>query len=508
LSWTNSSWRSSALTLVLLVLLAACTPLQPQERSADPVAARSNDVFWQSLQPGFEGDWHVLLNRGLDALDWRLLAIDSARDSIDIQTFLLEPDALGAAVLEHLIAAAERGVRVRFLIDDSFLQGRDELIMFVHRHDNMEFRVFNPYQRRTSNVFTRQILNLAEFSRLDHRMHNKAMIVDGQVAIVGGRNLADEYFGLHAEANFRDLELLVGGPIVDDISRAFAQYWNDPWSVAIDSLSHVTPEHVSREQLAQTAAEVAVLHAERDDAALRSAWTAATAFALPGRSRLLIDRPPEDNPALVKEAPVLVAHELMALIDSAKEEIVVISAYLIPTPVLEDAVRRAEERGVEVRLLTNSIRSNNHLTAHSAYRNHIEALMSHGASLYEVRVDAEDRPFYIRTPIAEKHLALHAKALIVDHDRVFIGSANLDPRSLRINTEMGLWVESRELNASLRSAVERDFADGNAWRLQFDEAGRVNWVSRNDVLTLQPAASTLQQIEDWFFAHLPIEDEL
>jgi putative cardiolipin synthase len=203
-----------------------------------------------------------------------------------------------------------------------------------------------------------------------------------------------------------------------------------------------------------------------------------------------------------------VAHELMALIDSAKEEIVVISAYLIPTPVLEDAVRRAEERGVEVRLLTNSIRSNNHLTAHSAYRNHIEALMSHGASLYEVRVDAEDRPFYIRTPIAEKHLALHAKALIVDHDRVFIGSANLDPRSLRINTEMGLLVESRELNASLRSAVERDFADGNAWRLQFDEAGRVNWVSRNDVLTLQPAASTLQQIEDWFFAHLPIEDEL
>jgi putative cardiolipin synthase len=205
---------------------------------------------------------------------------------------------------------------------------------------------------------------------------------------------------------------------------------------------------------------------------------------------------------------VLVAQELMALLDSAEREVLIISAYLIPTPALEDAVRRAEARGVEVRLLTNSIRSNNHLSAHSAYRNHIASLMSGGAALFEVRVDAEDRPYYIRSPVAEKRLALHAKALIVDDDKVFIGSANLDPRSLRINTEMGLLVSSRPLNAALREAVERDFADGNAWSLRFDSEGRVNWVSGEDVLAAQPADSTLQRIEDWFFAQLPIEDEL
>ena len=411
-------------------------------------------------------------------------------------------------MLEHLIAAADRGVRVRFLIDDSFLQGRDELIMMIHRHDNMEFRVFNPYRRRTGDVYTRQLLNLAEYHRLDHRMHNKAMVVDGQVAIVGGRNLADEYFGLHAEANFRDLELLVGGPIVGDLSQAFADYWNDQWSIPIDSLSHVEPRHATRERLAATAAEVAQLHAERDRDALRNFWSEITAKALPGSTSLLVDEPPRDNPALAAEAPVEVAHALLALVEAAREEIIVVSAYFIPTAVLEEAVRRAEERGVEVRLLTNSIRSNNHLVAHSAYRNHIEALMSHGAELYEVRVDAEDRPFYIRSPISEKQLALHAKVLIVDHDRVFIGSANLDPRSLRINTEMGLLVDSPELNARVRAAVEKDFADGNAWRLQFDESGRVNWISGDEVLTAQPAESMLQRIEDWFFAHLPVEDEL
>ena len=202
------------------------------------------------------------------------------------------------------------------------------------------------------------------------------------------------------------------------------------------------------------------------------------------------------------------ADALYALLDSAQREIVIVSAYLIPTPVLEDAVRRAEARGVEVRLLTNSIRSNNHLVAHSAYRNHITSLMRHGASLHEVRVFAEDRPVYIRSPVAEKQLALHAKALLVDDDRVFIGSANLDPRSLRINTEMGLLVESPAVNAALRAALDRDFAEANAWRLQMNAAGTVTWVSGDEVLTAQPAASTLQRVEDWFFAHLPIEDEL
>jgi putative cardiolipin synthase len=195
------------------------------------------------------------------------------------------------------------------------------------------------------------------------------------------------------------------------------------------------------------------------------------------------------------------------MFDGAVEEIIIVSAYLIPTPELEGAVERAIARGVRVRMLTNSIRSNNHLTAHSAYRNHIEALLGNGAELHEVRIDARDRHLYMLSPVSDKELMLHSKTLIIDRDKVFIGSANLDPRSLRINTEMGLLIRSAELNAALRAVVTPDFSPANAWELRLDGSDVV-WVSDRVTLTNQPAASTMQRIEDWFFAHLPLEDEL
>lgn len=497
------------ITLLAGVLLAAaCAPLQPVEMADERAVDSVDSELWTTLQPALDSDWHVLLNRGLVALDWRLTAIDSAAKSIDLQTFLLKPDAVGAAVLEHLLAAADRGVEVRFLIDDTFLNGQDELVMYMHEHDNIRLRVFNPFERRVDDMLTRQLLNIGEFQRLDHRMHNKAMIVDGRVAIVGGRNLADEYFGIHSEANFRDLEVMVGGAIVRDISQSFADYWNDDWSFPLERLSHVQVRHMDREVLAERAAPLAMLHRERTETELARRWTARLADSVQAKSILLVDEPPEGNPADAAEAPVQLANDLVDLIDEAREEVVMISAYLIPTPVLEEAVRRAEKRGVTVRLLTNSITSNNHLMAHSAYRNHIQTLMGHGAELFEVRSDAQDRAIYIRNPVSNKSLGLHAKALILDRHRVFIGSANLDPRSLRINTEMGLLVESEEFNASMRSAVAADFATVNSWKLTFDSAGGVVWVSGDDVLMAQPADSSLQRIEDWFFAHLPIEDEL
>jgi putative cardiolipin synthase len=205
---------------------------------------------------------------------------------------------------------------------------------------------------------------------------------------------------------------------------------------------------------------------------------------------------------------VQLAAELSGMLDGARREIVIAFAYLVPTAQLEDAVRCAVSRGVSVRMLTNSLRSNNHLAAHSAYRNHIRTLLGHGASLHEVRIDARDRGLYMLAPIDRKTLSLHAKALVVDDDRVFIGSANLDPRSMRINTEMGLLVESRSLNAALRTALDVDFRTANAWQLQLDGSGRVLWVSDRETRTRIPAASPMQDLEDWFFGLLPIEEEM
>ena len=490
------------------LLAAACSSLQPVELPPEYTPAPTEAALWTTLSEQRPGDWYALLNDGPTALDWRLRAIDSATESIDLQTFLWSIDTVGAMVLDHLVAAADRGVEIKLLVDDSFLLGKDDILLELAHHPNIEYRLYNPYKRRSDSAVARQALNLAEFHRLDHRMHNKAMIVDNRVAIVGGRNLADEYFGLHAVANFRDMEVLVGGPIVLDVSAEFDNYWNDRWVVPIESVSHV--RHTAADlDAARAVREANVhLHAEQSAAERLEAWRDLVTNAVDGEATLFADRPPEENPAETSEAPIQVAHALMNMIDAANEEVLIVSAYLIPTPELEGAVRRAVERGVRIRMLTNSIRSNNHITAHSAYRNHIRTLLDNGAELHEVRIDADDRDIYMLAPIEEKKLALHAKALVIDRDKVFIGSANLDPRSLRINTEMGFLIESEALNAQVRSAIAPDFSKTNSWQLQLDERGKVVWVSHDVTLTEQPAGSLLQRIEDWFFSHLPLEDEL
>jgi putative cardiolipin synthase len=503
---TRHLWRSVFLGTALLA--AACSSLKPVDLPPEYTPGPASDELWTTLAEQRPGDWYALLNDGPTALDWRLRAIDSATESIDLQTFLWTVDTVGSLVLDHLVAAADRGVTVKLLVDDSFLLGQDDVLLELARHPNIEYRVYNPYKRRSDSVVTRQALNLAEFHRLDHRMHNKAMIVDNRVAIVGGRNLADEYFGLHAVANFRDLEVIVGGPIVLDISAEFDSYFNDRWSVPIESLSHVKHASADLDAARRVREENVHIHAEQTGAERLAAWRDLVANALDGKGTLFADKPPEENPAELGEAPVQVANALMAMIDGASEEVLIVSAYLIPTPELEGAVKRAVERGVRIRMLTNSIRSNNHLTAHSAYRNHIRTLLDNGAELHEVRIDATDRDIYMLSPIEEKKLALHAKALVIDSNKVFIGSANLDPRSLRINTEMGLLIDSSALNAEVRAAVTPDFSKANSWQLELDEGGEVVWVSHDVTLTEQPAGSVLQRIEDWFFSVLPIEDEL
>jgi putative cardiolipin synthase len=470
--------------------------------------APSDATLWQTLSEIRADNWFILLNDGKSALDWRLTAIDSAVDSIDLQTFLWDFDTAGSLILDRIVSAADRGVVVKILVDDTFLISEDRMLVALAEHPNIEYRVFNPSKHRASGLVSRQIFNISEFHRLDHRMHNKVMIVDNRIAIIGGRNLADEYFGLHTETNFRDLELLAGGPIVWEISTSFDDYFNDEWSLPIHMVSHINPNYTDLDAARHVRDPDSYDYDGITQEARRQRWINALRGAFRGDAFLFVDKPPVENPAAEASAPLQLAMRMIELFDKAEEEILIISAYLIPTIDLEGAVERAVQRGVDVRILTNSIRSNNHLAAHSAYRKHINELLANGAQLHEVRIDARDRHFYMFPPTDKKSLALHAKALVIDRDKVFIGSANLDPRSLRINTEMGLLVNSEALNAEVRSMVERDFSQDNAWHLKFDEDGDVIWVSGNVVLTSQPAASFMQRLEDWFFMHLPIEDEM
>jgi putative cardiolipin synthase len=503
-----SAIRRFAFSALLAVLASGCATLEPSDVAPEYASAPAETALWETVEEAASSDWHVLLNDGPTALDWRLRAIDSASQSIDFQTFLWHFDTVGAMVLDHVAKAADRGVRVRILIDDTFLVHEDSVLLALAEHPNIEYRVFNPFKRRSGGFATRQLLNLAEFGRLDHRMHNKAMVVDNRVAIVGGRNIADEYFGLDELANFRDLELLLGGEMVRKVSAAFDLYWNDRWSFPIEMLSHAEPSYVGLDEARTVATAASHLHGEETAAQRQARWLDAVADADTGETALYFDQPPEDNPKDRDEAPVQVANELVELFDTAESEIVLVSAYLIPTPHLEGAVERALDRGVRVRILTNSIRSNNHLAAHSAYRRHIDTLLGFGAEMHEVRSDAKDRQRYMVRPVDRKMLALHAKALVIDDDKVFVGSANLDPRSLRINTEMGLLVSSERFNQSLRQALEGDFSSANAWRLELQEDASVHWIADDQRLTSQPAASFMQRVEDWFLSHLPIEGEM
>ena len=492
---------------VAILLIAGCSTLAPVDLPDEYSMNPAQSELWAQLAAVRSDDWLHLLNTGEEAIDWRLRLIDSATQSLDLQTFLWKDDETGLQVLRYIYEAADRGVRVRILLDDTFTATHDEAIWDIDHHPNIEFRIYNPFAIRTSSIMVRQLLNLGDFSRVDHRMHNKVMVVDNYVAIVGGRNLADEYFGNHDDANFRDIEVLTAGPAVLLLSRQFDDYWNSGWSFPVDRIITVKPAMSPEEYEDWILTTVA--HGLNEDPAVRAAaWIQTARAAVAGEVLVLGDAPASQDPAAPEELPNQLSQELVDRMDGANEELILVSAYLIPTPELEQAIEQAEDRGVRVRILTNSLRSNNHVAAHSAYRHHVRRLVDHGAEVHEVRVFAKDRALYMDEPVGDKHLGLHSKLLLIDNHLSYIGSANLDPRSLRLNTEMGLLIKSSEFNKLVREVVDLDFHMRNAWHLQAQEDGSLRWIADDAVLDEQPAESTLQRLEDWFLSILPIEDEM
>lgn len=492
----------------LVVLLSGCQSLGPIELPDESAYAPSEAEQWLSLAEVREEDWFYVMNAGGQALEWRLRMIDSATHSIDLQTFLWTDDSAGRAILRHLMDAADRGVRVRLLLDDTFTSTHAEDIWNVDHHPNISYRVYNPFSRRSSHMVLRQLMNLGDFSRLDHRMHNKVLIVDNRAVMVGGRNQADEYFGWSEGANFRDLELLCYGEIAEDLSDLFDGFWNNDWSFPEAMVIEQAKGWQTPEAYAAWLHSVSepVLNEPATDRA--SAWVELAAQAMPANYRVLADVPAPTQPGVVEEFPNQLAAELVELFDQAEHELIIVTAYLIPTPELEAAVLRAEARGVQVRILTNSLRSNNHLSAHSAYRKHIHTLLEAGVDLHEVRAFAKDRARYMEDPVEAKRLGLHAKFGLIDDRYAVIGSANMDPRSLRLNTELALLLDSPELNEQLRELIAVDFDLSNAWHVQLQPDGSLRWVGNDVVLDAPPADSAFQNLEDWFLSHLPIEGEL
>ena len=497
---------SKFLILVLTVMLAgACATLEPQrdrskEQALDPAPLES----WPGLAPFADENRLVPLNRGGLALDWRLRALRSATRSIDLQTFIWKGDSVGLAVLREIVAAAERGVRIRVLLDDSFLVHADDALRALSQHENISYRIYNPAAQRDGGMVMRQIENLNDFERINHRMHNKLLVVDGRVAIMGGRNQANEYFGYESQHTFRDFELVLAGPFVTHLSDVFDLYWNNPWSLPVEDLPG-SEDHWDFSSIKRWLAEQGKKHGkladpEKDD------WAVFFSLGYPAGINLLVDTPPDERPEL--DTPVQLADELVRRMDQVERDMILVSAYFIPTEQLTAAIERAVQRGVRVRIFTNSLGANNHVSAHAAYAAHRPALLRAGAEIYELRPDAVSRGYYLDPTVVDARLGLHEKGALFDDCCLFVGSANLDPRSLRLNTEIGLLIDSPGLNSRIRQMLATDLLPPNAWKVELDQAGELVWIGPEGEQRHTPPASFYLRMESWFFGLLPIEGQM
>lgn len=515
---TDSFLRQLAAILAIVVVIAGCAHKLPKDVPAPPdqvalPAAESGvldtigDAVDARLAPGESGYW--LLDENEQALNTRLAIIDHAVSSLDVQYFIWESDETGVLFGQRLLEAADRGVRVRILMDDLGLTDSSDGIAALDYHPNIEVRIYNPWDARGSTLRkgSEFIFNT---SRLNQRMHNKILAADNRFVIIGGRNIGNRYFGLYDAYVQNDLDVLISGPLVAEISGMFDVYWNS------DSLypGHVfalgeDPEELYRdlrvrvdEFIAENEAMLVSFDVARHD--WREKLEGFLEDMATGPGMLYFDPPEIDRDSEVRVEDQLVGQYG----DLAKEEYLIASAYFIPDEQLITAIQDLTDRGVRVAILTNSLASNNNTIAHTGYKHWRDEVLGAGAELYELRHDAELKSFYDTPPVTADFVGLHKKASVIDRKRVYIGSLNLDPRSMDINTEMAIIVESEKLAGEMADLLERDMAPENAWQVKFDDDGDLIWVNSDETVTRQPSQGFSQRFKDALLNIVPIKDQL
>jgi len=512
---TNSVRGLALFLLGLLTAGCAAQRFAPVARPAPEFAApaQTDDAFYAiesriASRHGDTASGFKLLDRNEDGLRWRLALVDSARHTIDLQYFIWYGDDSGLLILERVLAAADRGVRVRLLVDDinlllrdaSTVKLRDQGAALVDSHPNIELRLFNPWSRR--GLAARAGEMLTDIHRLNQRMHHKMLVVDNRAAIVGGRNIGDEYLGLNPAFNFHDLDVLAIGPAARESSAVFDTFWNSEWVLPASALAiKAEPAGVARARSDLRTGLAAKRSLARFPVAPQD-WSAELAALeaelRPGECEMLSDVP---------EAGGIAQNMLEAirgLMASAQQELLVVNAYIIPTNHGIAILRHLDDAGVQVRILTNSLASHDVPAVNSHYKKWRRPVLESGAQLYEMRHDAAIKATVAETPpVSAKFMGLHSKAMVIDRRRLYIGSMNFDPRSAAINTEMGLVIDSPELGEDLARIIERDMEPENSWQVQLTGGYSLRWVSSDGTVDRQPARNWWQRVEDVFFMLFP-----
>jgi len=515
--------RFVALLCLAALLLGACASLPqppggtPSQALTDTADTRLGQAIAGKLaqHPGLSAFYP--LSEGSDALLARLALARAAERSLDLQYYIFEADATGKALVHELVGAADRGVRVRVLLDDLHMAGNDDLLAVLDSHPNVEVRLFNPFANRGA----RWLNFLTDFSRLDRRMHNKSMTADNQFTIVGGRNIGDGYFAADAASDFTDLDVLAAGPVVHDVSAVFDAYWNSAASYPVSAFARPPADAAARLDAIRKSLEADAVQARATpygQAMMTSGMARALVTnTLPeywGRATVIADdpqkvmRPPDDRAGHAMP-------ELARLLDQAQRELALVSPYFVPDKTAMDWLRNITARGVKVQILTNSYAATDVSAVHAGYAPKREALLKAGVDLYELKPSAyaEMARHGRRSTISKSRASLHAKTYMVDQRLLFIGSLNLDPRSALLNTEMGVVLDNSELCRKL--AIDDRILDfANKVMLQPDEHGaeRLVWVTRENGLlktyTEEPDMGFFQHAGQVFLRMLPIEGEL
>jgi putative cardiolipin synthase len=510
--------RIGILSLTLL-LLGACASLPEdlQQEYSEGYAHPGKTFLGRIIDETAPADKTLsgveLLSEPEEAFRTRFAIANLAEKTLDLQYYLWKGDLAGGLLMWAALDAADRGVRVRFLIDDIYHSGRDDMYALLDSHDNFEVRIFNPMANRGAGRYVDYLMNR---KHLNHRMHNKIFLADNAVAVLGGRNIGNDYFGVDTKANFFDLDVLTVGQGAREAGAAFDEYWNSKYAVPIGTLHK---KEVSEKDLHEARLKLDGFLEDMDampyplsidsDDTVRSImeWRDQLAWV---EAHVVVD-PLERFEGQGTSAIVDFNREHISEIN---QQFMAESAYLIPSGEGLAAMKVMTDRGVRVRLLTNSLQSNNHISAHSGYLKYRKDILRTGAELYELRADAALREhFEANNKNHEVPAGIHTKSFVLDENQALIGSFNFDPRSRDLNSEIGLVIKDAGFAQEVIAVMEEDFDPQNSYRLFLDENDNLRWEGQDEngntvIYKRDPGAPWWRRTLARFLSWMPIEKDL
>jgi putative cardiolipin synthase len=470
-------WRMSGAMSAIAILalaLSGCVGLPKHvEKSRSEALAHPESTSLGRLVAREESNKNLsgirLLVSGEEALADLIALADHAERTLDIQYYIIHQDDSARILLHHLRLAADRGVRVRVLVDDLNTAGEDRRFLHLGEHANVEVRVFNPFPGGRFATWTRFVASATDIRRINHRMHNKLFVADNALAITGGRNIGDEYFTRDPRSNFIDLDVIAAGAIVPELSASFDAFWNSKYAYPIASVASAVSAEPAAAPIVESGAAASSnwLAAELESGSVQLTWVPATVLA---------DRPAKIASETSPEEEETIANNLSALMLSAKQELLVISPYFVPGKEGVAMFTKLVDQGVHIRILTNSLASTDSPLVHTGYARYRVGLLKLGIELSEVRPKLGQKRVRFH-PFRSSNASLHAKALVIDQRTVFIGSMNMDARSAHTNSELGLVMRSAEIARQVTSLLDDISTDGS-YKLQLvDHSNKIEWSS-------------------------------